>query len=60
MTPLTHPVKPRTIPRAGPRTPAVSPARGNTTVDGWAQGFELPTGGGRLDVTFDAPLSHTA
>ncbi|MFD9589560.1 glycosyltransferase family 2 protein [Streptomyces sp. NPDC059980] len=31
-----------------------------TTVDGWAQGFELPTGGGRLDVTFDAPLSHTA
>ncbi|MFF1682075.1 glycosyltransferase [Streptomyces sp. NPDC058256] len=31
-----------------------------TTVDGWAQGFELPTGGGKLDVTFDAPLSHTA
>ncbi|MEU8794987.1 glycosyltransferase [Streptomyces sp. NPDC048643] len=31
-----------------------------TTVDGWAQGFELPSGGGRLDVTFDAPLSHTA
>ncbi|MER5474103.1 glycosyltransferase [Streptomyces sp. NPDC002685] len=31
-----------------------------TTVDGWAQGFELPAGGGRLDVTFDAPLSHTA
>ncbi|MFJ2831670.1 glycosyltransferase [Streptomyces sp. NPDC087263] len=31
-----------------------------TTVDGWAQGFELPTGGGKLDVTFEAPLSHTA
>ncbi|WRZ92538.1 glycosyltransferase [Streptomyces sp. NBC_01007] len=31
-----------------------------TTVDGWAQGFRLPAGGGRLDVTFDAPLSHTA
>jgi hypothetical protein len=31
-----------------------------TTVDGWAQGFQLPAGGGRLDVTFDAPLSHTA
>ncbi|WP_406477061.1 glycosyltransferase [Streptomyces sp. NBC_01615] len=31
-----------------------------TTVDGWAQGFELPTTGGTLDVTFDAPVSHTA
>ncbi|MFJ3232591.1 glycosyltransferase family 2 protein [Streptomyces sp. NPDC086787] len=31
-----------------------------TTVDGWAQGFELPPGGGRLDVTYDAPLTHTA
>ncbi|MET7387920.1 glycosyltransferase [Streptomyces sp. NPDC005529] len=31
-----------------------------TTVDGWAQGFELPSGGGRLDVTFEAPLTHTA
>ncbi|MET8137133.1 glycosyltransferase [Streptomyces sp. NPDC005251] len=31
-----------------------------TTVDGWAQGFQLPAGGGRLDVTFDAPLGHTA
>ncbi|MFE6482694.1 glycosyltransferase [Streptomyces sp. NPDC057757] len=31
-----------------------------TTVDGWAQGFELPAGGGKLDVTFEAPLSHTA
>ncbi|GAA2284001.1 integral membrane regulatory protein [Streptomyces ruber] len=29
------------------------------TVDGWAQGFKLPAGGGRLDVTFDEPLSHT-
>ncbi|WP_078629325.1 glycosyltransferase family 2 protein [Streptomyces sp. 142MFCol3.1] len=31
-----------------------------TTVDGWAQGFQLPTSGGRLDVTFDAPIGHTA
>jgi len=31
-----------------------------TTVDGWAQGFELPPTGGRLDVTYDAPLTHTA
>ncbi|MGW3913620.1 glycosyltransferase [Streptomyces sp. NPDC005070] len=31
-----------------------------TTVDGWAQGFQLPSTGGRLDVTFEAPLSHTA
>ncbi|WP_369247050.1 glycosyltransferase [Streptomyces sp. R41] len=31
-----------------------------TTVDGWAQGFELPADGGKLDVTFDAPVSHTA
>ncbi|WP_459737522.1 glycosyltransferase family 2 protein [Streptomyces sp. E-15] len=31
-----------------------------TTVDGWAQGFRLPAGGGRLDVTYDAPLAHTA
>ncbi|MEU6664109.1 glycosyltransferase [Streptomyces sp. NPDC046821] len=31
-----------------------------TTVDGWAQGFQLPANGGRLDVTFDAPASHTA
>jgi GT2 family glycosyltransferase len=30
-----------------------------TTVDGWAQGFELPSSGGKLDVTFDAPISHT-
>ncbi|MFB9510711.1 glycosyltransferase [Streptomyces aurantiacus] len=30
-----------------------------TTVDGWAQGFELPATGGRLDVTFEAPLGHT-
>jgi GT2 family glycosyltransferase len=30
-----------------------------TTVDGWAQGFELPAESGRLDVTFEAPLSHT-
>ncbi|MET9678025.1 glycosyltransferase family 2 protein [Streptomyces sp. NPDC006482] len=31
-----------------------------TTVDGWAQGFELPAQGGRLDLTYDQPLSHTA
>ncbi|WP_435228448.1 glycosyltransferase [Streptomyces sp. Tue6028] len=30
-----------------------------TTVDGWAQGFQLPTNGGRLDITFDAPIGHT-
>ncbi|MFF4473280.1 glycosyltransferase [Streptomyces sp. NPDC001599] len=31
-----------------------------TTVDGWAQGFELPASGGRLDVTYDDPFTHTA
>lgn len=31
-----------------------------TTVDGWAQGFRLPAQGGRLDVTYDTPLAHTA
>ncbi|WP_330458186.1 glycosyltransferase [Streptomyces sp. NBC_00820] len=31
-----------------------------TTLDGWAQGFELPAGGGRLDVTYDDPIGHTA
>ncbi|MGW0337582.1 glycosyltransferase [Streptomyces sp. NPDC003011] len=30
------------------------------TVDGWAQGFRLPASGGRLDVTFEAPVAHTA
>ncbi|MDT0310235.1 glycosyltransferase family 2 protein [Streptomyces sp. DSM 44917] len=35
----------------GPLTPV--------TLDGWAQGFELPPGGGRLDVTYDTPLTHT-
>ena len=30
-----------------------------TTVDGWAQGFELPAAGGKLDVTFDDPFTHT-
>ncbi|MFI5634506.1 glycosyltransferase [Streptomyces sp. NPDC051664] len=30
------------------------------TVDGWAQGFELPAEGGRLDLTHDTPLTHTA
>ncbi|WP_187370013.1 glycosyltransferase [Streptomyces boluensis] len=28
------------------------------TVDGWAQGFELPPSGGRLDVTYDSPGTH--
>ncbi|CAL9518109.1 glycosyltransferase [Streptomyces sp. enrichment culture] len=31
-----------------------------TTVDGWAQGFRLPASGGRLDVTYDEPFTHTA
>ncbi|MEU2183106.1 glycosyltransferase family 2 protein [Streptomyces thermolilacinus] len=31
-----------------------------TTLDGWAQGFKLPAQGGRLDLTYDAPLTHTA
>ncbi|MFJ8670220.1 glycosyltransferase family 2 protein [Streptomyces sp. NPDC093600] len=31
-----------------------------TTVDGWAQGFRLPAEGGRLDLTYDEPLTHTA
>ncbi|MFI7300521.1 glycosyltransferase [Streptomyces sp. NPDC050121] len=31
-----------------------------TTVDGWAQGFELPDSGGKLDVTYDDPFTHTA
>ncbi|MFD4376857.1 glycosyltransferase [Streptomyces sp. NPDC058486] len=30
-----------------------------TTVDGWAQGFQLPEGGGRLDLTYDEPFTHT-
>ncbi|MCM2579227.1 glycosyltransferase [Streptomyces meridianus] len=29
------------------------------TVDGWAQGFELPANGGRLDLTVNTPLTHT-
>ncbi|MFF7730768.1 glycosyltransferase [Streptomyces sp. NPDC008001] len=32
----------------------------STTVDGWAQGFELPAGGGRLALTYKAPATHTA
>nr|WP_229882195.1 glycosyltransferase [Streptomyces alanosinicus] len=31
-----------------------------TTVDGWAQGFQLPATGGQLDVTYDDPVTHTA
>ncbi|MFF8847762.1 glycosyltransferase [Streptomyces sp. NPDC015127] len=30
------------------------------TVDGWAQGFELPAEGGRLDLTYEDPAAHTA
>ncbi|WP_236244997.1 glycosyltransferase [Streptomyces sp. CC210A] len=31
-----------------------------TTVDGWAQGFALPAQGGRLDLTYETPVSRTA
>ncbi len=31
-----------------------------TTVDGWAQGFELPSTGGTLAVTYEDPITHTA
>ncbi|OIJ90152.1 family 2 glycosyl transferase [Streptomyces colonosanans] len=30
-----------------------------TVVDGWAQGFELPASGGRLDVTYNTSFGHT-
>ncbi|MFD0418297.1 glycosyltransferase [Streptomyces sp. NPDC127108] len=30
-----------------------------TTVDGWAQGFELPPTAGRLDVTYEPTAGHT-
>ncbi|MGW1978956.1 glycosyltransferase [Streptomyces sp. NPDC001889] len=30
-----------------------------TTVDGWAQGFELPSGGGRLALTYENPTGHS-
>lgn len=30
------------------------------TIDGWAQGFELPANGGRLDLSYETPLTHTA
>ncbi|MEV0323929.1 glycosyltransferase family 2 protein [Streptomyces sp. NPDC050658] len=30
-----------------------------TTLDGWAQGFDLPATGGRLDVTYDGSAGHT-
>ncbi|AOP45549.1 glycosyltransferase family 2 protein [Streptomyces lydicus] len=29
------------------------------TVDGWAQGFTLPSNGGTLDLTHENPLGHT-
>ncbi|MEV7420612.1 glycosyltransferase [Streptomyces sp. NPDC089919] len=29
------------------------------TVDGWAQGFELPTEGGRLDLSYQDSVTHT-
>ncbi|MFD5428306.1 glycosyltransferase [Streptomyces sp. NPDC127084] len=31
-----------------------------TTVDGWAQGFELPADGGRLDLVYEEPVTRTA
>ncbi|MFE9775045.1 glycosyltransferase [Streptomyces sp. NPDC005931] len=31
-----------------------------TTVDGWAQGFQLPASGGTLDVTYADPFTRTA
>ncbi|GGO88080.1 glycosyltransferase [Wenjunlia tyrosinilytica] len=31
-----------------------------TTLDGWAQGFELPAEGGALDVVHDTPVTHAA
>ncbi|MFF8284594.1 glycosyltransferase [Streptomyces albus] len=31
----------------------------SVTVDGWAQGFELPANGGKLSLTYDTPLTHT-
>ncbi|MEV8018178.1 glycosyltransferase family 2 protein [Streptomyces sp. NPDC086554] len=30
-----------------------------TTLDGWAQGFELPATGGRVDVTYEGSAGHT-
>jgi GT2 family glycosyltransferase len=29
------------------------------TIDGWAQGFALPAGGGRLDLTYQTPVTRT-
>ncbi|MEU6078898.1 glycosyltransferase [Streptomyces sp. NPDC047108] len=29
------------------------------TLDGWAQGFELPASGGRLDLTYETPFTRT-
>ncbi|GAA2928461.1 glycosyltransferase [Streptomyces thioluteus] len=31
-----------------------------TTVDGWAQGFELPAGGGKLTLSYETPFTRTA
>lgn len=31
----------------------------STTIDGWAQGFELPAKGGALELTYEAPATHT-
>jgi GT2 family glycosyltransferase len=30
------------------------------TIDGWAQGFQVPAAGGTLELSRDVPLSHTA
>ncbi|MGI5352776.1 glycosyltransferase family 2 protein [Streptomyces sp. CA-250714] len=32
----------------------------SVTVDGWAQGFELPAEGGKLELRHETPLTHTA
>ncbi|MFD9244182.1 glycosyltransferase family 2 protein [Streptomyces sp. NPDC059556] len=64
------PHNPARPPRPGQRPPA--PAQEGraptldgkeltpTTVDGWAQGFALPAQAGRLDLTHEQPLTHTA
>ncbi|MEV5509614.1 glycosyltransferase [Streptomyces orinoci] len=31
-----------------------------TTVDGWAQGFQLPAGGGKLSLSYQDSAAHTA
>ena len=33
-------------------------ALASVKIDGWAQGFQLPANGGRLDVTYQEPVAH--